>query len=66
MNPWKAALPALIIGPVTYLVCVAVLFWRATRTTPRPVAGTRKVVSEFHYLGEPEYPQPTHHALIDL
>ncbi len=33
MSPWKAALPALIIGPITYLVCVAVLFWRASLIT---------------------------------
>jgi hypothetical protein len=25
MSPWKAALPALIVGPVTYLICVTVL-----------------------------------------
>lgn len=31
MNPWKAALPALIIGPVTYLVTVAILFYRVRK-----------------------------------
>lgn len=28
MSPWKQALPALIVGPVSYLVLVAVLFAR--------------------------------------
>ncbi len=42
MSPWKAALPALIIGPVTYLVCVAVLFSKSAldsyRRSSRPAA----------------------------
>lgn len=28
MSPWKAAIPMLIIGPITYLVIVAILFCR--------------------------------------
>ncbi len=39
MSPWKLALPALIIGPVTYLVCVWLLFRKVnapSRHQPTP------------------------------
>lgn len=32
-SPWVIALPALLIGPVTYLVFVAVLFFRRHHST---------------------------------
>ncbi len=53
MSPWKAALPALIIGPVTYLVCVAVLAWR--KTTPQQSV-------EQPQQAFPNWPGPQHYA----
>jgi hypothetical protein len=41
MSPWIQALPALIIGPITYLVAVRILYIRQRRAAYAAVIARR-------------------------